>query len=323
MTLRPPNAQGSRAQSSNELQREVADKVTQRWEEKHRKEKRAARIASIKNYLSLCLLCVMLGGGFYVYKSGVLDIWFGRSESPILSTPSTQIMQGEELPIPKAVAQPAELLADKEQFLDRYGEVVKSFGHVTIDYWKNAPDSDRPGKSGGPLVFHCLIPDSNGTPLVLELHTAPGAKMMIKRISASLGTVDFSVEEFNGLIRKSPYLIMRNGRAYFAESRGNAFQRKYSFPASGEVNPSRDMFGSLYNAMFELKVAKPAFKYGVKFLCKGEAEPVYVAVVGFGENVLRKKFEEKIAEKYGLDVSSDAMAIDALIRTGQVGIDTL
>jgi hypothetical protein len=147
--------------------------------------------------------------------------------------------------------------------------------------------------------------------------------MTAKRISASLGTVDFPIEEFNRLVKKSPYLIMREGRAYFAESRGNAFQKKYSFPASGEVNPSRDMFGSLYNAMFELKVTKPHFKYGVKFLCKGESRPIDVAMIGFGENVLRKKFEEKIAEKYGLNVSSDAMAIDALIRTGLVKIETL
>jgi hypothetical protein len=321
MLLRPPNAQESRAQSSNELQREVADRVTQRWEEKNRKEKRAARIASLKNYLSLCILCGILGGGFYAYKSGMLDTWLGRFESPAVSSAPTQTTQKEEFTVEKIAARPTERSIDKEQALDRYGEVVKSFGHVTIDYWKNAPDTDRPGKSVRPLVFYCLIPDSNGTPLILELHTASGAKMTAKRISASLGTVDFPIEEFNRLVKKSPYLIMREGRVYFAESRGNAFQKKYSFPASGEVNPSRDMFGSLYNAMFELKVTKPHFKYGVKFLCKGESRPIDVAMIGFGENVLRKKFEEKIAEKYGLNVTSDAMAIDALIRTGLVKIE--
>ena len=307
MTLKSPSSQNGQTQASNDLQREVADRVTKRWEEQNKKERRAARISSLKNWFAIFLLCVMGCGGFYVWKKGGLEQCLMDAKS-VIATVSDKFGARQSKDAPQC---------------DWYGDAVKSFGSAKIDYWKNAPASDKPEKTAVPLDFLCLIPDDKGNPLILELHTAPGAKMTVKRISASLGTVDFPIEEFNRLVKKSPYLIMREGRAYFAESRGNAFQKKYSFPASGEVNPSRDMFGSLYNAMFELKVAKPAFKYGVKVLCKGEAEPVYVAVVGFGENVLRKKFEEKIAEKYGLDVSSDAMAIDALIRTGQVGIDTL
>ena len=330
MILKPPGKQGSSAKTANDLQREVAARVTQRWEEKHRKEVQAARMASIKNYVSLLILLVMAGGGFYAWKIGYFDQWLGSSAQINVapsscvqptSSKSMSIDRGEAkvIELPKA----PEVQRDCGKQLDYYTEVVHSFRDVVIDYWKNAPDSDRPHKAGKPLTYRCLLADEQCKPLILELYTDPVAKMKAKRVSASVGLVDFPLKDFNSLIKKSPYLISIGRRAYVAESNGQSGQRSFSLPASGEVNPSKMMFGSLYDIMYDMKVSKPSFKYSVKFESKGDSNLIDVATVGFGENVHRKTFETKIADRYGLDVTSDAMAIDAVIRMGRVKIETL
>lgn len=328
MTLRPPDAQGSRAKQSNELQREVADRITKRWEAKREKELQAARIANIKNYLAILFLLGVAGGGFYAWKSGILEQWFAGCD-PAASSPGTGSALPRQSP-PTALPQvengnrPGRCPNDdRMQAIDRYAKVVKSFGTVSIDYWKNAPESDRPAKAGKPIDYHCLIPDERGNPLILVLHTVPGAKMSVKRISASAGVVDFPADEFNRLSKISPYLIAREGRAYFAASRTNSRPDRFPFPADGEVNPSKIMFGALYGAMADLKVPKPGFRYSVKFESNGGFERIDVASVGFGDTVARKMFEEKVSQRYGLDISSDAAAIDAILRMGKVEIAPL
>jgi hypothetical protein len=246
-------------------------------------------------------------GGFYVWKRGGL-------EQCLMDVKSVIAMVSDKFGARQSKDAPQ---------CDWYGDAVKSFGSAKIDYWKNAPASDKPEKTAVPLDFLCLIPDNNGDPLILELHTAPGAKMTAKRISANLGTVDFPVEEFNRLVKKSPYLIMRDGRAYFADSRRPGLQKEMRFPEKGALNPAAIVFGALYDVMQKLKVAKPDFRYAIKFSGKGGVESVNVATVGFGESVDRKLLENTIAEKYNLNVSSDAVAIDAVIRMGRISIDAL
>jgi hypothetical protein len=307
MTLKSPSPQNGQTQASNDLQREVADRVTKRWEEQNKKERRAARISSLKNWFAIFLLCVMGCGGFYVWKRGGLEQCLMDAKS-VIATVSDKFGDQKS--------------KDTSQ-CDRYADAVKSFGSAKIDYWKNAPASDKPEKSAVPLDFLCLIPDDKGNPLILELHTAPGAKMTVKRISASLGTVDFPVEKFNSLIKKSPYLVVRDGRAYFADSRKPGLQKELPFPEKGALNPAAIAFGALYDVMHKLKVGKPDFRYAIKFSGKGTDEVLDVATVGFGESVDRKLLEKKVAEKIGLNIASEAVAIDAVIRMGRISIDAL
>ena len=330
MILKPPGKQGRSAKSANDLQREVADRVTQRWEEKHRKEVQAARMASIKNYMMLLILLGMVAGGFYGWKIGCFDQWFGSpahihvvppscAESTFDKPISTDKDKAKVIDLPKA----SDVQRDCGKQLDYYTEVVRSFKDVVIDYWKNAPDSDRPRKAGKPLTYRCLLADEQDKPLILELYTDPIAKMKVKQVTASVGVIDYSLKDFNSLIKKSPYLISIEGRAYVAESNGQSGQRSFPLPTTGVVNPSKMIFGSLYDIMYNMGVSKPNFKYSVKFESKGDANLIDVAAVGFGESVHRKTFEAKIADRYGLNVTSDAMAIDAVIRMGRVKIETL
>lgn len=327
MTLKPPDKQGVQSGSSNELQREVADRVTRRWEEARRKERRAARMAAIRNWFVIFVLCGILGGGFYAWKTGIIEQWLNGSDPG--AVPSTDRIAVQR-PHSEAPTQDAEQLpkaaVDTMADVDPsklYAEAVRSFTDVAFGRWKNAPASVRPDKSKVPLTFRCLIPDEQGKPLVLELRTAPGAKMGIRRFSPRLGVVDFKLERFNRLVKKSPYLIVRDGCAYFAKSGADYLAGPFPFPAGDEINPSRMDLGALYGVMETLKTAKPKFRYAVKFEVKGESAPIDVATVGFGESVPRKNFMEKLAAKYGLDVKSEAMALDALLRTGRVRITEL
>ena len=214
MILKPPSKQGSCAKSANDLQREVANRVTQRWEEKHRKELQVARMANIKNYTMLFILLGMVGGGFYGWKIGYFDRWFDSSthihvaSSSCAESTSDKLIsigkgEAKEIALPKV----SEVQIDCGKQLDHYTEVARSFRNVVIDYWKNAPDSDRPYKAGKPLTYRCLLADEQGKPLLLELYTDPVAKMKVRRVSASVGMIDFPLKDFNSLIKKSPYLI--------------------------------------------------------------------------------------------------------------------
>lgn len=327
MPLRPPDTQGSKMQQANDLQREVADRITKRWEARREKELRTARIANLKNYLAILFLLGVAGGGFYAWKSGILEQWVSGCV-PAAPSPEAELVESRQsTQVPPQTGNGKGTNnrpnGDKMQAIDHYAKAIKAFSTVSIDYWKNAPESDRPAKAGNPMDYYCLIPDKRGKPLVLILHTAPGAKMSVERVSANAGIADFPVDEFNRLSKTSPYLIAREDRAYFAASRSFSKPDKFPLPADGKVNPSKIFFGALYGVMTDLKVAKPGFKYVVRFEGKGDSEPIDVAFVGFGESVSRKAFEEKISQKFGLDVSSDSMAIDAILRLGQVQIEAL
>ncbi len=328
MPLRPPDTQGSKMQQANDLQREVADRITKRWEARREKELRTARIANFKNYLAILFLLGVAGGGFYAWKSGILEQWVSGCGPTEISPETEPVKSRQSTPPVSPQAENGKGTGnrpngDKMQAIDHYAKAVKAFSTVSIDYWKNAPESDRPAKAGNPMDYYCLIPDKRGNPLVLILHTAPGAKMSVERVSANAGIADFPVDEFNRLSKMSPYLIAREDRAYFAASRSFSKPDKFPLPADGKVNPSKIFFGALYGVMADMKVAKPGFKYAVRFEGKGGTEPIDVAVVGFGESVSRKAFEEKISQKFGLDISSDSMAIDAILRMGRVQIEPL
>ena len=77
-------------------------------------------------------------------------------------------------------------------------------------------------------------------------------------------------------------------------------------------------FGTLYGIVQKLHLQKPPFVYDVYFEVKG-GPTLKVASVRFGEKVHRADFVKTIESQYGLD-STDAIAVDAVLRLGRVKI---
>ena len=326
MELKPPKPVMSTSVEYNRLQREAADRVTQRFEEQRRKDRRRALAATIRNFVSVLLLLLLAGAGFYAWKSGMLDGWLGPgktepvdmegAERPASAFSGTN---AKEVPTP-AVVVPKEDKGVRDRNIDVYSEVVRQFRCAKVDYWKNVSDVDRPGKSASPLKFWCLTANKDTGSVILELSMSKGEKMKVRRLSASNGLVDSSETEFARLTAKEPYLVMREGRAYFAFKGKGRLPAEVPAPQKDKaLNPGQVEFGDLYARFTDMKMNPPEFFYDVLFEVKGGSPVLKIATVRFGEDVPYRLFFSKVAEHYGLS-ESEAMAIDAILKLGKARV---
>jgi len=327
--IKPPKPIMSTSVEYNRLQREAADRVTQRFEDQRRKDRRRALAATIRNFVAVVILLLLAGAGFYAWRSGMLGDWIGEGkaapanmdavERPASAPPGANASEVS----PSDVAGPKENKDDKDvraRNVDAYSEVVRQFRRAKVDYWKNVIDADRPGKSGSPLKFWCLTGNKDRGPVILELSMSKGEKMKVRRLSASNGLVDSSETEFARLTAKEPYLVMREERAYFA------FKGKGRLPAAvpapqkdKALNPGQVEFGDLYAIFMDMKMNPPEFLYDVLFEVKGGGPILKIATVRFGEDVPYRLFFAKVAEHYDLS-ESEAMAIDAVLKLGKARV---
>ena len=144
--------------------------------------------------------------------------------------------------------------------------------------------------------------------------------MSVRRIVNDDEMVDSSKEEFARLTEKTPYLVMRENRAYFAmKGRGRL---PVSIPApkmNDAIDPAQLELGGLYEVFRKLKMPYPPFTYEVQFKIKGDGPLLKIATVRFGEKLTRDDFTRKIESHFGFD-STDALAVDAILMTGQVKV---
>ena len=322
MELRPPASVASTPTVNNNLQREAVERVTKRYEnQEHSCKDRIVVACGIKTIIELILLLVLAGVIFYAWWRGIfdgglntrLDDELARLEEAGLPVPTESENKVSEV-------SPNEVSASGEEDGDDYFKVVRQFRKAEVDYWKNALNVDRVGKNAGSIKYWCLVVDEGNLPVILELSIAKGTKMNVRRLSASNGLVDSSVAEFERFTAKSPYLVMREGRAYFASKGKERLPVTVSAPQKGgALNPAQLEFGGLYAIFTELKMPPPRFAYDVLFEVKGGDPVLKVATVRFGEDVSYDQFFSKVAEHYDLS-ESEAMAIDAVLKMGKARI---
>lgn len=295
MPLKPPKPQLPVSESANQLQREAASRVTQRYEEQCRKEKRREVRARIRSWLSILFLLGLCGGGYYAWRSGSLKEWKSWAKAMV------------------------ERLSGTDRAEDPLSALERKFREAKVDYWQNAPASDRPKKEGAPLTFWCLAVGEGDAPVFLELKMAADAKIQVRQLSVEAGLVTASQADFTKLVAKNPYLVMREGRAYFAT------KGKSPLPASCEVpnaktplDPARLEFGGLYAVFKKMSMPPPPFRYDVFFETKGKP-PQLIATVGFGETVPRTAFIPKVAALYNLQ-ATHAREIENVLGLGRVKV---
>lgn len=329
MELKPPRLATSTPTAYTSLQREAADRVARRYEEQRRKDRRRAFVARLKNIVVIVFLLTLVGGGFYAWQSGMLDGWLNagmdaRTPTPKIDAPLAPFLtEGDlktpEVSSPEVISPKDEDREARDRNLDAYSEVVRQFRKAKVDYWKNAPDIDRPGKSGTPLKFWCLAVDENEVPVVLELSMSVDAKMKVRRLSASSGMVGSSVDEFTRLTTKNPYLVMREDRAYFSAKGKGRLPAEVPIPQKEKaLNPGKIEFGALYKVLMEMGISSPKLMYDVMLNVKG-GPVLKIATVRFGEEVTYGLFFSKVADHYGLS-ENEAIAIDAILKMGKARI---
>ena len=317
MELKRAKLTGTTSESGNSLQHEAAMRAEARWQADEKRRRHARLMGRLR---TLFFLLVVAGGVFYAWRAGMLDsirttLGFGgrdvRHESEneaVAETPAAPAAAPRDTPVVKRI----------EENIDAFNATMASFAGATIAYWKDAVPEDKPVAKGPPLTYTALVPDAKGECAFLEVSLAGDNSMKIKRITQTRGLVDMSRADFNKMVETTPYLVMREGRAYYCSAGKPARQKGFPVPKKGEsFNPSRQEFGTLYELIGKAKLAKPDFKYDVFLDHVQFKKKLPVATVGFGEEVSHDRFEA--AARAAVD---DDAVVAVLLEAAKVGFAT-
>ena len=319
MELKKAQPTGTTSASGNSLQHEAAMRVEERYLAEEKRRRHAQMVKSIKNFFLLFLFLFIVGGGIYAWRTGMLDaarpaLGLGGSDKDDKSRESAD---AEEANAPTDSQTAVQTVKRIEEHIDAFNETATRFKGVTVADWKDdANAEDKPTVNGPPLEYTALVPDDKGGCVFLELSLAcDNSKaikpMKIRKITRTRGSVQVSIEEFNRMIGQKPFLVLREGRAYYCSAKP-AQMKGLPVPEKGKpFNPSRQEFRALYDQVFAAKLAPPPFKYDV-FLNHPNLKRIKVATVGFGEEVTREHFEASI------QVIGDKKIIDTCLKNGKM-----
>lgn len=314
MKLTKPRPTGTTSAAADDLMHEAAMRIQSRFDADEGKRRRAERVRTAKSVLAGLFFLVIAGGAFMAWQSGMLDAWIGGRTKPEPQNNLSDLfgpdgvaapVESEPAPIEES-AKPSLLGTVAKSVLGQKDEAVnlvdrnmsartqaeKEFLGASVDYWKNAVAADKPGKTQR-LAFTGLVPDGQGGHELLELRMGGGEPFAIQRLTAVRGAEEIDKAAFNKLIAQTPYLVVREGRAYFC-SAGQAEQKtSFAVPADGKAfDPSREEFGALADCLDAVKAKRPAFRYQVSLVIEKFAKTLPVATVGYGESVPRSAFEQ-------------------------------
>ena len=315
MELRKAKLTGTTSASGNSLQHEAAMRVEERYMAEERRRRHAQFVKSATNIFFLFLFLVVVGGGFYAWRTGMLDaalpaLGLGGDGKNDESGERTGTEMANVPADSQKIVQTVERI---EERIDAFNETVARFAEATIADWKEeASAKDKPTAKGPPLEYTALVPDTKGGCIFLELSLACDKSKSIKpvkirKITRTHGPVEISSEEFNKMIDKTPFLVLRDGRSYYCSAKP-ARKSGLPVPAEGKAfNPSQQEFGALYDQVFAAKLARPTIKYDVFLNHKQFKEKLPVATVAFGEEVPRARFEAAARSAIDSDEAVAAM----------------
>ena len=176
---------------------------------------------------------------------------------------------------------------------------------------------DKPTAKKPSLDYTALVPDTKGGCIFLKIRLASDNSMKIQKLMRTRQSIEVSRAEFTKMIEKTPFLVMRENRAYYCSAGKPAPKTGLPVPVKGKpFNPSRQEFGALYDQVCVAKLARPTFKYNVFLNHVQFKQKLLVATVGFGEEVTRECFEA--AARAAVDYDD---AVAAMLEFGKVDFD--
>ena len=327
MELRRPIPTGANSAVENELQHEAAMRVQARLDAEEALRKRVARAKSIRTALSVIVMLGALGVVVWAWRSGLLDSALDHrpaagkgpeaapasEDMPRVAAPrvveEAPVVPAE--PVAEPVAKPS-VPAKKPAASPAHAAALAKFAGASFDYWKNAVPEDKPGKDGV-RAYTGLVPDGAGGFTLLEIEMGGGRPFSATRLSAS-GAEPIDKAAFNGLIARTPYLVVREGRCYFC-SAGQA-EKPVAIkvpPKGGAFNPSVAEFGALVDCMAQAGVKAPATRYGVSLVLEKLKREIPVATVGYGDEIPRATFEQAVRR-----LVDDADTCETMLAAGKV-----
>ena len=306
---------GTTSESGSSLQHEAAMRVEARFQAEEKKRRHEQTMGRLRTFFFFFLLLGVGGGGLYAWRTGMLDsvlATFGLGKGAAAQEAGGDA--GTETSESPAETQKPNLSVKKiEERIDAFNEMKTRFTGATIAYWKDALPEDKPVAKGPPLTYMALVPDMKGGCMFLEVRLAADNSMKIRKVTRTR-MEEMSRAEFNKMIEATPYLVMREGRAYYCSAGKPAPQTGLPVPAKGKAfNPSRQEFGALYDQVAKAKLPRPTFKYDVFLNHAQFKKKLPVATVGFGEEVARDRFEAAARA----DVDDDE-AVAAMLSFGAV-----
>ena len=298
MELKRPRPTGTTSEMANDLQHEAAMRVQARLDADLAHQRRVARARALRSFLSILLMVGALLGVVWAWRSGLLDSAQEEASPRPLPTKG---------PSGSPAVQPS---ADPK----RHAADLAKFAGASVEYWRNARPADKPGK-GNVLSFTGFVPGPERGFDLLEIEMG-GGRLAAKRIDATGTATPLDKAAFNKLIARTPYLVVREGRAYFCSAGQGDLTENLKVPAPGcAFDPSRAEFGPLADCLAAAKVKTPAFRYEVSLVIEKLHRTLPVATVGFGESVPRVAFEQAVGT-----LVADSEMVSTLLAAAKVQV---
>lgn len=232
MELKRPRQTGTTSRTGDCLQHEAALNVQARIDAEARRRRQRERAQFLRFLMRGLLVVVLVGGGSWAWQKGWFDKYLGEDErefEPVGDEAAADVSSSEDRNASASVG----VGTESEGAVDALRAAEVKFAGATLGYWKNAAVEDRPVKGRPPLVFTGLVPDGKGGRMLFELTRVWGKPLTARRLAEGGGAQILSKAAFEKLVGAMPYLVVREGRAYFCS---NAKERTaYPVPRRGDV----------------------------------------------------------------------------------------
>lgn len=313
MELKRPRQTGTTSRVGDCLQHEAALNVQARIDAEVRRRRQRERAQFLRFLMRGLLVVVLVGGGSWAWQKGWFDKYLGEDErefEPVGDEAAADVSSSENRNASASVGEGTE----SEGAVDALRAAEAKFAGATLGYWKNAAVEDRPVKGRPPLVFTGLVPDGKGGRMLFELTRVWGKPLTARRLAEGGGAQILSKAAFEKLVGAMPYLVVREGRAYFCS---NAKERTaYPVPRRGtSFNPARNEYGALFDLLPDLKIRPPVGGYEVVLCLDRFKKDLPIATVRFGEEIPRSAFERAVRT-----LVDDAGACETILAHGKVRV---
>ena len=132
--------------------------------------------------------------------------------------------------------------------IQRYADAEARFRSTTLTLLVAPPPSaDNPEKVTSETWFSCVVPSGRTGQTLYEMKALPNKNILVTRLDKAGNAADIPFDEFNGLLKKTPFLLTKGMRCYYRPE-SSRWEERVSVPAGTQQrNPSQLDFGDLYD----------------------------------------------------------------------------